>query len=63
MADGDHVPEIPFVDVVGKAATLAPAQMVNVLPKLNAGVTISFTVTGNVTTAKHCPGTGVGVNV
>ena len=41
---GLQVPAIPLSDVVGKAGTDAPAQIVNVVPKLNAGVTFGLTV-------------------
>jgi hypothetical protein len=59
--EGLHVPVIPFVDVVGREGTPAPAQTVAVVPKLNAGTMFGFTVTVNVATRAHCPGSGVKV--
>ena len=49
--EGLHVPTTPFVDVVGKAGTVLPAQIVSDVPKLNAGVSIGLTVTVNVVVA------------
>ncbi len=60
---GNHTPVIPFVEIEGKEGTVAPAHIVKVVPKLNAGVRIGFTVTLKVVVAKHCPGIGVGVKV
>ena len=51
----------PLVDIVGKVGTVLPAQIVSDDPKLNAGVSIGFTVTVNVIVAAHCPGSGVNV--
>ena len=51
--EGFHVPFIPFADVVGKVGTVPPAQIVNVVPKLNVGVRFGFTVTVNVVGTAH----------
>ena len=59
--EGLHVPFIPFVDVVGRAGTLAPAQIVRLVPKLNTGVTFGFTVTVKDALVAHCPAVGVNV--
>ncbi len=40
---GDHVPVIPFVEVVGKAANTAPLHIGDTA--VNVGVTFGFTVT------------------
>ena len=61
MIAGLQVPVIPFVDVVGNEGTVAPAQIESEVPKLNAGVTIGFTVTLNVVVVAHCPASGVNV--
>ena len=50
-----------MLDVFGKAGTVPPSQMVNVVPKLNVGVTIGLTVTVNVCMVAHCPAVGVNV--
>jgi hypothetical protein len=60
---GLHVPLIPLLDVFGNAGTVPPSQMVSVVPKLNVGVTIGFTVTVNVCVVAHCPAVGVNVYV
>ena len=60
---GLQVPVIPFVDAVGNVGGVLPAQRAKLVPKLNVGVTIGFTVTANVVVAKHWPGTAVGVKV
>jgi len=59
--EGLHVPVIPFDDVVGKVGTVPPAQMVRVVPKLNAGVMFGLTVTANDALVAHCPAVGVNV--
>lgn len=43
------MPVMPLSDVVGRVGTVCPAQMLPLLPKLNAGVTMGFTVTVKVT--------------
>ena len=60
-AEGLQVPLIPFVDVVGKDGMAAPAQIVSVVPKLNAGVTFGLTVTANDAVVAHNPAEGVKV--
>jgi hypothetical protein len=52
---------MPLPDVVGKAGTLPPAQIVSEVPKLNVGVILGFTVTLNVVAVAHCPAVGVKV--
>jgi hypothetical protein len=52
---------MPLVDVVDKAGTVPPAQIVNVVPKLKAGVIFGLTVTVNVAVVAHCPAVGVNV--
>ena len=42
---GLHVPGIPFVEVIGNAGTVAPAQIVNDVPKLKFGIKFGVTVT------------------
>ena len=58
---GDHVPVIPFVDVVGKADSTAPEQIG--ATAVNVGVTFGLTVTVNVVVAAHWPASGVKVYV
>lgn len=60
-ADGLQVPVIPFVEVVGKLGTVAPAQIDKVVPKVNVGVIFVLTVTVNVAVVAHCPAVGVNV--
>lgn len=60
-AAGLHVPLMPLVDAAGKDGTASPEQMVNDVPKLNAGVTIGFTVTLNAVMVAHSPAPGVNV--
>jgi len=59
--EGLQVPVIPFVDVVGNAGTLPPAQIVKLVPKLKVGVIFGLTVTVNVAVVAHCPAFGVKV--
>jgi hypothetical protein len=51
--DGDQVPVIPLPDVVGSDGTAWPAQIVNVVPKLNVGVMFGFTVTEKTALVAH----------
>ena len=51
--DGLQVPVILLVDVVGNEGTVAPSQMVSVVPKLNVGVMLGFTVTVKVAGLAH----------
>lgn len=57
--EGLHVPVIPFEEVVDKAGTFPPAQIVKLVPKLNVGVMFGFTVTENIAVVAHCPAVGV----
>ena len=57
--EGLHVPVIPLPDVVGKAGTAPPAQIVALVPKLNVGVIFGLTVTVNAVGFAHCPAFGV----
>ena len=61
ITDGLQVPFTLFVDAVGNVGTAAPAQTVKDVPKLNAGVTIGFTVTVKVTVVAQGPAAGVKV--
>lgn len=55
---GDHVPEIPFTEVVGKAAKVAPLQIG--ATALNVGTVLTaFTVIVIVVPTAHCPAFGV----
>jgi hypothetical protein len=59
--EGLHVPVIPFPEVVVNAGTDPPSQIVNEVPKANAGVTLALTVTVYVAVVAHCPASGVNV--
>lgn len=61
--EGLQAPVIPFVDGLGKVGTVPPAQIVRLVPKLNAGVMIGLTVTINVNGNAHSPDVGVNVYV
>jgi hypothetical protein len=50
---------IPLVETEGNAGTVAPAQTVSEVPKLNTGVTTGLMVTVKVTTGAHWPAAGV----
>jgi NADH:ubiquinone oxidoreductase subunit 4 (subunit M) len=50
-------------DVVGKEGTIAPAQIVREVPKLNAGVMFGFTVTVKAVPFAHWLPDGVNVYV
>jgi hypothetical protein len=56
---GDHVPVIPFVDVVNNGDTVVPEQIGATCTKV--GVTFGFTVIDNVAVVAHCPAVGVNV--
>lgn len=60
-AEGDHAPVMPLFDVVINEGTLAPAQIVSEVPKLNVGVMFGFTATVNEAVVAHCPASGVNV--
>lgn len=59
--DGDHVPVIPALSVVGRAGATSPLQIL--VAKLNVGVTIGFTVIVNVGEVAQIPGVGVNVYI
>jgi hypothetical protein len=48
---GDHVPEIPLFEVVGKAANVAPEHIG--ATAVNVGVTGAFTVMVKVVVVEH----------
>ena len=58
---GFQVPFTPFVEVAGRAGTVAPEQIVSAVPKENEGVIFWLTVTVNVTGTAQGPGSGVKV--
>lgn len=58
---GLHVPFTPLLEVDGKDGTLAPAQIVDEVPKPKTGTTVGFTVTLKVIAVAHCPPFGVNV--
>lgn len=53
IAAGLQVPVIPLSEVVGKAGTELPEQMVRLLPKLNTGISLVVTVTVRVVPLAH----------
>jgi len=59
--DGLHVPATPLLDVVGNVGAVPPEQILNVVPKLNVGVTFGVTVTVKVVVVAHNPAVGVKV--
>ena len=59
--DALHVPLIPLVDIVGNNGTVPPEQILNVVPKLNVGVTLGVIVTLNVVVVAQDPAVGVKV--
>ena len=56
---GDHVPVIPFKEVVGSAAIAVPAQTAGT--GVNVGVVAGLTVIVSVVVVAHCPAAGVNV--
>ena len=58
---GDQVPEILFVEIIGKATTLSPTQIAGI--GLNVGVTAGFTKMVKVWVVAHWPAFGVKVYV
>ena len=56
---GDHVPEIPFVELVGSGAKASPEQIGGTAVKVE--LTLGFTVMINVVVVAHCPAAGVNV--
>ena len=61
MTAGLQLPVIPFIEVVGKAGTVAPAQIDKLVPKLNVGVMFGVTVSVNDVVVAHWPAVGVNV--
>ena len=57
--EGRQVPIIPFDDVVGRVGTAVPAQMVELVPKVNVGVIFAVTATANDAVVAHCPAVGM----
>lgn len=58
---GDHVPVIPFTDVVGNAVNASPAQIAET--DANVGVVNGSTAITKVVVVAHCPAVGVNVYV
>jgi hypothetical protein len=56
---GDQVPVTALVDVVGKAAKVAPEQIADTA--VNVGVTVGLTVIVKLAVLAHCPAVGVKV--
>ena len=56
---GDHTPLIVLMDVVGKAAIVAPEQIAGTAVKV--GIITEFTLIVNVVVFAHCPAVGVNV--
>ena len=56
---GDHVPDTPLVEFVGKGNNASPLQIG--VTAANVGVTFGFTVISNVVVVAHCPASGVNV--
>ena len=50
---GLQVPEIPFSEFAGNEGTVAPAQIVRDVPKVNVGISFGFTVTVNIAVVAH----------
>jgi hypothetical protein len=59
ITEGDHVPVIPFVDVVESIPGVVPIQYGPSC--VNVGVTLAFTTTVMVAVVAHCPAFGVKV--
>ncbi len=59
MVDGFHVPEIPFVDVAGRAGGVVLLHNGGIW--LNVGITCDVIATSSVVVAAHCPAAGVNV--
>jgi hypothetical protein len=53
--EGLHVPVIPFCDVVGSVGTIPPAQIDELVPKLNVGVMLGTITTLNEALSAHWP--------
>jgi hypothetical protein len=50
---------MPLSEVLGKAGTAPPLQIVRVVPKLKTGVAFGLTVTFKIVIVAHCPAIGV----
>ena len=57
------MPVMALSEVVGNIGTVAPAQKVAAVPKLNVGVTFGITVTENDPLIAHWPALGMNVYV
>ena len=57
--DGDQVPVMPLVEVVGKGESGSPEQMGATAAKV--GVTFGLTVIVKLVVIAHCPAVGVNV--
>ncbi len=55
------MPEMPLVEVVARAGTVPPAQIVKEVPKGKVGVMLGEIVTENETGGAHIPAEGVNV--
>ena len=55
---GLQVPVTPLFEVVDNAGTVAPAQIVRLVPKEKLGIRLGLIVTVNVVFTAHCPGSG-----
>ena len=56
---GDHVPVIPFKEVINKTGAVDPLQIAAIAA--NVGVTLALTVTVRVVVVAHWPAAGVNV--
>ena len=59
LIDGDHVPLIPFVDIVGNGEILAPEQYGPTCVKV--GVVSGVILIVKLVVVAHCPAVGVKV--
>jgi hypothetical protein len=57
--DGDQVPVMPLVEVVGNTGATDPVQ--TGFTGLNNGIVAGVIVTSSVTVVAHCPAVGVNV--
>ena len=56
---GAHVPEMPLLDVVGSAVSVAPEQIGAMA--VNVGVAFGLIVIVRVVVVAHCPAVGINV--
>jgi hypothetical protein len=61
LSAGAQLPVIPFVDVVGSGASVAPKHIG--ATAVNVGVTFGLTVIVKVAVVAHCPAVGINVYV